>query len=223
MIKDMIKDLVELPEGVWDEYALQKEPLKGKITKELKEKLLYNTHLCGKSLAEEVKSEYGNTIPSVLAEKLGLEVFYVQVEDDGATDGGNYNMFACYYEPNQVKIFNKTVKDATELIKNFELDEILGEVQILEILMAHEIYHYFEYTRKDLYTNQKLLTLWKLGKYKNVSKLVSLNEIGAMEFTKDLLGLPYSPYIFDVLLLYTMNKRLSYHLYESILQLNQIA
>ena len=42
--------------------------------------------------------------------------------------------------------------------------------------------------------------------------------MAAMAFVKELLDLPYSPYVLDVLLVYSYNKKAASALYEEILE-----
>jgi hypothetical protein len=211
MIQKMLQDLTALDNSVWDSYALRREPLIGKLTAEQKKEFAANAHACGEKLAEEVLRLAPGMQPEVYAKKLGLIV-----EHDRKS--GDDRLFACFSEPDHLTVFQRIVDAAEKMVEEQGLSEILGNVRLEDVLIAHEIYHYFEFSRPDLYTSQKLLCLWKIGKLQNRAKLVSLQEIGAMAFAQHLLHLPYSPYIFDVLLLYSQNKRMAKELYDSIMQ-----
>lgn len=212
MINDMLQNLVVLDDSVWDSYALRREPLIGKLTDEQKTAFPANAHTCGKKLAEEVLRLSPTVQPEAYAKKLGVIVEHNQEE------GGDTSLFACFTEPDHITVFQRTVDAAEKLVEEHRLSEIIGNISFEDVLIAHEIYHYFEFSRPDLYTSQKLLCLWKVGKLQNRAKLISMQEIGAMAFAQHLLRLPYSPYIFDVLLLYSQNKRMAKELYESIMQ-----
>lgn len=212
MIKAMLQELVSLDDAVWDSYALRREPLIGKLTEEQKQEFAKNAHVCGRELAEEVLRQFPGMQPEAYAKKLGLTVEHT------AEDGGDYTLFACYTEPDHIAVFQQTVDSAEELIAGQGISEILGGIRLEDALVAHEIYHYFEFSKPDLYTSRKLLCLWKIGRLQNRAKLVSLQEIGAMAFAQHLLALPYSPYVFDVMLLYSRNKRMARELYESIIK-----
>ena len=215
MIKEMIKNLLSLPSSFWDEYAFGNELLRNKISPEEKKEFTEKAHQCGKDLAEEILCDNPAMSPSSLANSLGLNVSYI----DEPTSS-EYVMFACFNEPNNVRILNDIIEKAKIIIRDNNLYELLCHANIGEVLMAHEIYHYLEYKMPTIYTNRKLLTLWTLGKFKYKSNVLCLNEIGAMAFTQKLLDLPYSPYIFDLLLLYTQNKQMARKLYENIMDLS---
>lgn len=212
MIRDMLQNLAALDDSVWDSYALRREPLIGRLTKTQKKEFTAKAHDCGKALAEEVLRLAPGVQPEAYARTLGLTV------EHNREDGGDYSLFACYTEPDHIAVFQQTVEAAERLTAEQALSPLLGGVRLEDVLIAHEIYHYFEFARPDLYTSQKLLCLWKIGRFENRAKLVCLQEIGAMAFAQQLLHLPYSPYVFDVLLLYSRNKRTAKELYESIMQ-----
>jgi hypothetical protein len=217
MIKEMLQNLLLLEPPFWDSYAMRREPLIGRISAEQKIEFTEQANRCGKFLADEVYEMYGKIRPEAYAQKLGLTVEHISGKDDG-----NYTMFACFNEPDHISVFQETIKQTDLLIEEQGLAELLGKVHTEDILIAHELYHYFECARPELYTNRRLLKLWKIGRLQNLSKVVSLQEIGAMAFAQQLLQLPYSPFVFDVLLLSSQNKRLAKKLYESILNDREI-
>jgi hypothetical protein len=95
----------------------------------------------------------------------------------------------------------------------------LGKVNIFDILLAHEIFHGIEYTNKDLiYTKTEKVELWRKP-FSNRSPIICLSEIAGMAFAKELLNLDFSPFLFDVFLMYGYNKEAATCLYEDILEI----
>lgn len=215
MLYEMLETLTNIPDKVWDVYALRHEPLLGKLTSPLRAQLLELAHNTGVQLAEETAREHPGMRPGEILKALGVNVVLKPDSDEGAR-----MMFACYEEPNTVTVWMRTVEQAKETLSRENALPLLEGVQLQDILLAHELYHYYEYTRKDLPTSQKLLTLWKIGSFSYKSKVVTLDEVGAMVFAKELLHLSYSPYLMDVLLLYPGNQRLSKQLYDYIVSLH---
>ena len=129
-------------------------------------------------------------------------------------------MFAKFNEPSTITVFKQVVESSNELIKEKGLEECLGNINVEDVLIAHELFHSFERKRPEIYTNQVKIKLWSLGAYKHQSKLVCLPELAVMALVKELIKIKYSPYIFDVVFLYTCNKRKSRELFEAICRLN---
>ncbi|MEM1485775.1 hypothetical protein V6615_13030 [Oscillospiraceae bacterium PP1C4] len=214
MIKEMVEKLLPLENCVWDSYALRKEPLIGKITPEQQTEFTIKARQSGVSIARQLKELHNGVSPAELAELAGL--LGVKINRIPSSDGGNYTMFACFHEPDQIFIYQATVENTEHMIEIQGLSDLLEHVRVEDVLIAHELYHFFECRHPDLYTNQRVLTLWKIGKLIYTSRVSCLHEIAAMSFTQELLGLSYSPYVYDVVLLYAQNKRMSKKLYESI-------
>ena len=88
------------------------------------------------------------------------------------------------------------------------------------MLISHELYHYLEFTRNDVFSAQQHIKVWQIGPFKNVSRINCLGEIGAMSFARELLGLTYSPNIFNVMMLYAQNPVSAEQLFTKILEVS---
>lgn len=212
MLKEMLEKLAELPDDVWDIYGMRHEPLLGKIKETEKTQFLQLAHETGSRLAAEYREKFPGAVPCELAEKLGLTVHLIEGEECR-----DFTMFACYTEPNLIELYQETMENAETLLKEEECSFLFGSVKLSDILLAHELFHYLEYMRPELPTNRRLLNLWNLGGYVHKSKVLSLNEIAAMTFAKELLELPCSPYVLDILLLYGKNQEMAMELYEYVM------
>ena len=100
MLTEMIKKLLEVPENVWDIYALRGEPLKNKIPEEELPVYLELAHRTGKELAARVRAEYPGQSPEQICEALKLRLNRIEEKD-----GGPYTMFACYTEPDRIDLY----------------------------------------------------------------------------------------------------------------------
>jgi len=215
MIKDMVYELLKFDENKWEAYAFSREPLKGKITQKQRSEYKNGAENCGRDIAIELKEKYGALTPREYAKKLGVTII-----DSAEQERGEYTMFAKFNEPSTITVFKQVVDMYDEIIKTEGLKECLGDINVCDVLIAHELFHSIECKRPGIYTNQVKIKLWSLGTYKHMSKLVCLPELAAMALVKELLNIEYSPYIFDVVLLYTCNKRKSKELFEAICRLN---
>jgi hypothetical protein len=90
-------------------------------------------------------------------------------------------------------------------------------VDIESMLLAHEMFHYFEEDNKEIYTKTKKIELWKLGPIHYKSQLAALSEIAAMSFARQLLHLDYNPYVFDAIMLYPHDGKKTQELVNEIL------
>ncbi|MEH7248155.1 hypothetical protein V7114_15375 [Neobacillus niacini] len=214
MLRDILTTLKAIPDSLWDTYALRNEPLRGKLNQEMKTKFLGLAHETGATLARELAVKYPEKNLEQIIAQHGIKLTKINGED-----GGDYTMFACFTEPDKIDLYMGAVLLAEQYLEEEECYNLLEGRTISDILLAHELFHYYECHDTNIATNQKLLTLWKLGKFEYKSKLVSLNEIAAMAFAKEFLQLSYSPYLLDVLLLYPSNRRMATDLYDYLIEM----
>lgn len=212
-IREMLQNLISINDEAFGKYGFRREPLKGKFNDEEKLRLIRKSNECGKEYANKLRLEYGNIDTYEIAKRLGLEVDYPNMPN-----GGGHIIFAQFVEPNKVTIFKDSVNKAIELINKKNLTEMFSGINIEELLLAHEIFHFIEENEKDIFTRTESIRLWKVGPFKNDSGIVCLGEIAGMAFAKELLKAPYSPYILDVFLVYLYNKEAAYYLYKEIIE-----
>lgn len=214
-LEDMITELVKIPSSVWGKYSFSRDILRDKISEEEKNRLTLKAIECGYSYADQLAHQYGTTVPSEIAEALGLQISYPEVPTDLSRV-----TFAEFMEPNQIMLYKDNLDKAHELFKNAQVKELLGELQIEELLLAHEIFHYIEMRDSNsIFTLTEKVELWAPKPFHNRSTIRCLGEIAGMAFAERLLGLNYSPFVMDVFFVYGYNKEVAVHLYDEIMGL----
>lgn len=207
--KDYQEGLLALDESVWERYAFESEPLKGKISFDKYKGLYQKALVCGKEISDEFKSK-GITTPKELSSYLGAKVKDLPLE-------GNYdkNAFALFIEPDTIEIFKDNADECSNLIQKSDEDK-LKSVSIYNVLLTHELFHLRTARDKDLFINQKHIVLFKLFKWENKAQLQGLEESAAMAFTRAFLNLEYNPMLLGVLMLYPRAEKQASKLYNSI-------
>lgn len=212
-IKEMLKELVALTEEEWGGYAFYHEPLERKFSSEQKREYTRKANACGKEEAEKILQEYPGKRIQEISEALGFTV-----KTPKTPTGGGHVIFAQYVEPKEITIFMDCVEKAEELIDKEELSGFLPNYDLQEVLMAHELFHGIEYRKKKgIYTQTEKIELWRRP-FSNKSKILCLSEMAAMAFAKTMTGIKCSPYVLDVLLMYSYNQEAAVALYEEILE-----
>jgi hypothetical protein len=211
MINEMIKELRKIDDISWGLYAFRRDPLDKKISDEDKVSIINEAIDCGCMEAKMLREKYGEIDCSSYAEKLNIDILEVEAHDDGS-----YILFAKFNDPNKVSVYMESVRKAEALVQSNDLKNLICRVNIKDVLIAHEMFHFIESQKNDIYTRNKKIQLWKIGPIKYKSGLVVLGEIAAMAFAKELLQLDYSPHLFDVLLLYAHNESQAKEIYNEI-------
>lgn len=216
MIKRWCQELSCLPEAVWISYAKSREPLQRLVSLEEYTSHFHTARKCGMDLAHLARQKWGAISCEEMAKKLG-----VRVERLPMPDGTGMLTFAMFHEPDLIEIFTDNAAATELLIRQSGGDEFLGEVDICEMLLAHELFHAMQMEYPDLYVNKKHIRLWKIGPFERHSSLLSLEEVAAMAFAESLLGLGYTPYVYDVLMLLPQATMEGRKLYDSLQQIKE--
>lgn len=216
MIRQWCQELSCFPESVWISYAKSRDPLTRLVSLEDYTSHFHAARKCGMDLAHQTRQQWGNISCQELAEKLG-----VRVERLPMPDGDGLLTFACYHEPDYIQVFTDNAVATQTLIQESGGIEFLGDVDICEMLLAHELFHVLQERDPSLYVNQKHVQNWKFGPIKRFSKLLSLEEVAAMAYAQELLQLSHTPYLYDVLMLLPQATMQAKQLYERLLLLNE--
>lgn len=181
-----LKTLFALPDEVYGAYLLEEDVQNKKYIDE--KDLISRSIECGLSFAKTYK---GQTVEDLL-KKFDLEIS----RDEGSTSLSYYEL-AYFEEPNRIVLCDNNinlVKDKAQEIKE------LRNINVEDIIISHEIFHKIEEIHPDIYTNKVQVLLFKIGPIKKYKKIKAASEIGAMAFSKELLGLDFNPLIVSYLL-----------------------
>lgn len=214
-LKDMVQTLEGVTEEAWGRYAFAREPLERKFTSQEKDAYTVKANACGREWAKRISEKYGTEDPKILAGKMGMKVKMPKVPT-----GGGVVLFAQYVQPDEITIFTDCVDKAAALEKQCGCP-LLKKERLLEILLAHELFHAVEEQYAgEIFTRTEKIELWRKP-FSNRSVISCLSEIAAMAFARQLSGLSVSPYMLDVLLVYSYDKNTSYGLYDEIWKWNR--
>ena len=211
--REMVQTLLELSDNQWGIYAFDRDPLEGKFSPEEKRVYIDKANEYGRKTAR-AKSEKYREIHK-LASGLGVKIEY-----SDATIGGGHIVFAQFIEPNHITIFKKAVGAIQPFFE--EIHTLTGDVDIVEVLLAHEIFHYIEHIEEQtIYTRIEKVELWRWP-FSNKSRIRALSEIAGMAFAKEFLKLSYSPFIFDFIFMYGYDQEAAIEMYEDIVKSNRL-
>ena len=136
MIADWCRELAGFPESVWIAYAQSREPLRRLVTSEDYANHFHAASFCGVEMARQVRGDWGDISCRELAEKLN-----VKLEWPAMPDGVGMLTFACYFEPDRILVYTDNAAATRSLIQESGGVEFLGDVDIGEMLLAHELCH----------------------------------------------------------------------------------
>ena len=216
MIKHWCQELSCFPEEVWISYAKAREPLQRLVSLEEYTSHFHAARKCGMDLAHLALEQWDGLSCEEMADRLGVRVQRLPMPD-----GDGMLTFAMFHEPDLIEVFTDNAEATELLIRESGGTEYLGQVDICEMLLAHELFHAMQLKHPDLYVNRKHIQLWKIGPFERRSALLSLEEVAAMAFAETLLGLDYTPYVYDVLMLLPQATMEARRLYDRLLKIKE--
>ncbi|OCA85932.1 hypothetical protein A8F94_13875 [Bacillus sp. FJAT-27225] len=211
MIDEKINFLTTISDQEWGQYAFSRDPLNRKVPDFKKQELIEKAIECGKQQAVQVRQKYPVHSVKEIAAWMNTKISF---KESYGTE--NFIMFACYNSPNSITLFKDNLELVNKFIPEHHLGSMLDQVDVEELLIAHELFHFIEEHEDDIFTKSTKIILWKLGKFQYKSQLTALSEIAAMQFAKDLLAVHFNPFVFDVLMLFPHNEGKANQLFKEI-------
>ncbi len=158
-------------------------------TKELPEEQVNNLIIegigLGNRLAQEIKARYPGLVPSQIASKCGVKVLY----DDSEKNNPRYVKFAEYHvKKNEIHLNGNVIRF---------LDKLLQTDDTAEIIIAHELFHYYEMAEFGLISKKYSFKRKIFGFLEIIQSLLPMSEIAASSFSKVLAGISFEPKILE--------------------------
>lgn len=136
--------------------------------------------------AEEIKKEFGSCDPKDLLSALGILLEY---ETQKQSLNENYVKFAEFYAKSKVIRINEPAVR--------KLDQKMKPGLAEDIVLCHELYHYFEMARWGRTSEQFIRTVKLFGVIPVKRRMLPASELAANSFTKTYLGLDFNPQIIE--------------------------
>ena len=215
-LEDLAKGLIAITDQQWNQYAFSRDPINGILTDEDRAQFGELSLACADEYVRKYQSAGG---PAQIAQQMNVRVTYPQRPSVNAMEA-NRVLFARYSTPGEIEVFTDCTDLAEKAFATEAMRNILGDVNIKDVLLCHEMFHHLEeLDAKTIYTENARKERKIFHLIPNPARISCLGEIAAMRFAKGILNLPYSPYIFDVLLAYLYDKQVACNLYAKIQQM----
>jgi hypothetical protein len=214
-IKKEIEELLKLQDKYFAVYQVYIDPIQRKITPEIRNTIIEQSLTCGREEADKL-------LDKLKKQKLPVDIwqlikeFGIGIKEEEGDISLNYIYFGAFEESGAITLYIDNIRKGEELIREYKIKELLN-INLKEVILAHELFHYIEARNKKLFVNQYRIKLWKLGPYTHTSLLSCTSEIASMAFAKRLLNLNFCPNVLDVLLLYPHDRNEAKHIYRKIM------
>ncbi|MGI6154538.1 MAG: hypothetical protein ACOYEB_01135 [Enterococcus lemanii] len=214
MMSEAMQALLTTPEQRLQLTQLQEDLYFAKIPKEDYSTILEETNTFAKNKAKECRIKYSGQSLKEILKALNLQLVYEElpISEEFTSIG--------YFEtPAKIGI-NQALKQNDTILNQFGLEWLTFDVWE-EIVIAHELFHYFQSQEKENFLNKYKVSLWKLGFYTHQTKINTLSEIAAMVFAKEFLQLDFYPGYLHLFLIYpNFPKEVNERMQEVIVRAN---
>ncbi|OGC11462.1 hypothetical protein A3K48_03005 [candidate division WOR-1 bacterium RIFOXYA12_FULL_52_29] len=167
---------------------LADDPLFSSLGENEKLKSLREALRDGDEIAGKVIAEYRSHDPRKIAALLGIRIF-------GEEKKG---LVRSEYRPATKEIvLSRRFHD--KLRRQVHIPEL--SERLLKIVVAHELFHYFELERFGEVYKKFRFKAWEVGPFASHKQIKGLSEVAAQAFTQTLLGIELTPEVFDYMLM----------------------
>lgn len=195
MSREVIKEILEVSDEKWWESIFRRDPMYHRLDNSQKANFIDYGVKCGLDYAVEIQERYQGKRLSEIIEILGIDVLQ---KTTYGIDG--LLVFAQFSAPKTITLFMKNLELFDDYIKKEQVNDLPGSLNLVELLIAHELFHYFEENDPKLKISDVRFQSFKLGPIKLTSKLIAVSEIAAMNFAKEITNSVVNPCVLDILL-----------------------
>lgn len=202
MDRDFEKRVAQLAfapaEVFWRDCFLRSAYTREKPPEELRA-LGVRADACGRRYGRELRRDCVSV--SSLCAKNGLEICELFMPEQPEME-----IFALFEPPSRILVRTTFLSECDRLVKEREMDTFLGRFRCMDIVLCHEFFHFLEdRDRKTVFTR---IYREPRGFFGRKVCLPPLAEIAAMGFAQEILGLEWSPFLLDCVMLY-VNEQVS--------------
>lgn len=213
MKEDSISELLRISDEKWGEYFFFQYHQNLKLDAGERNDLIHKAIACGEEKAKEVLQigGKGGVIPI-------LEQHHVEFHLDTSFEASASLCFASFTSPNAITVYNYYLQPAQKITE--KIGEVIPEfsgVNAREILLAHELYHFFEEIEPAIFSASYRYVL-KHFLFHTHHRLKAIEEIAANSFSKILNQLKFNPFVMDYILLDGVNGEYAARFYQSVIK-----
>lgn len=194
-IRDFVEKFKGIDDSRWGEYMLSKGPLYGKMDEDSKTQIINDSVKCAEEEYEKISQQISK---KGLQEYIKNEEINVVYEDEVLQS--IYTYLSLYIAKNKtIIISNYTIDLIKKEIEKEEIGDIINTDKLVDIAIAHELFHHIEEKSEKIYTKEKNMRYLLLRKIKREACAAAASEIAAVRFSKLVTGITYCPSVFEII------------------------
>jgi len=200
-LERIVQQALGCDDAVWYRYLLQKDLCGCALSSDETRAVIGGAVQTANDMAKRVTAQYGALSPRELARELQLNLVYTREELREPY------LYMGLYDPavRTITVNDSAVLQVAQFIGDNELDSFTRSDDIVDSIVLHEIFHALEEENSGIYTRSRMLERSMLCiRYKR--GLAGASEVAAVQFSKCMAGMAYSPCIFERYLLLALGQ-----------------
>lgn len=197
----IVQQALGCDDAVWYRYLLQKDLCGCALSSDEACAVIDGAVLTANEMVQRITAQYGALSPRELAGELQLNLVYAREELQEPY------LYMGLYDPAAriITVNDSAVLQVAQFIGDNELDSFTRSDGIVDSIVLHEIFHALEEENSGIYTRSRMLERSVLGiRYKR--GLAGASEVAAVQFSKCMADMAYSPCIFERYLLLALGQ-----------------
>lgn len=192
---DLVKRGTAVSDHAWLKSILSQDPLFDRFTDDQRDWLTSSAAECGKRQATATLADFPDSGPADIATSLKRPAQAVSF----AYNNRMKMLYMGQYRNDRIYVSKEALQQIGASVRNHGLSSLLGTFDANEVIVAHELFHFFEEADPGLGVKQikVRIKVWNLF-YQNINPAVA-DEIAASSFSQKLTGLAFHPRILEVI------------------------
>ncbi|HIY18819.1 MAG TPA: hypothetical protein IAA44_05400 [Candidatus Blautia avistercoris] len=213
-LKEILNLCVKAEDKIWAGLSLDSDFMSKHMEQKDRDKVIEGSIGCGTDWAVRIREKYPVQTAVNIIKHMGI-LYHLESYDK---PGKNQMIFFAQYKDGQIYISRERTEEIREMVKQYQLKEILGEFEPEEVLAAHELFHYMESQNPDILTRN--FKIKGCGLFRKEGCPYMASEIGAFAFARELCGISFHPRILEIIALYKPLPDTAYKIAKDIYQYN---
>lgn len=192
---DLVRRGAAVSDDAWRMSILSDDPLFDRFTGEQREWITTAAATCGERRAAATLADFPGTRPVDVAASLGRPAKAVSF----AYNKRMKLLYMGQYRNDSIYVSQEALTQIGSAVREHRLSGLLGTVDAEDVIVGHELFHFFEETDPELGLDQVRVRIkvWNLFP-QNVRPAVA-DEIAASSFSQRLAGLGVNPRVLEVI------------------------
>lgn len=192
--------------------SLQEDPFVHRLTVAMSHEAVEFALAAGEAAARETTAKWGHD-PAEIAASLKVPI----ARNDEPAQTGRSVLFSEYgNRPPSIILHAHSVAQANRLIRDYDLEPVVGVADVGPVHVAHELYHHLEDRRLTSGTSGFRIQTGRFGPLRFRTGLPSLSEIAADRFASVVLGLRVPPKALGLVTIYAMDSDYAWRVFSRL-------